>query len=194
MSHNISAYILAGGKSKRMGEDKGLTLLHGKPLVSYIIKEIEKVTDDITLITSNRDYEKFNLRIIQDDYREMGPAAGIDKALHDAEHDSVFITSCDMPFVKAVSVLALIERRTTGQITLIRNENYIEPMFAIYQRECKSKWRELLLANTLKLSDYFSHFDTNFVNADEFLDLNPHLFFNVNTPQDLLNAAIWIKE
>ncbi len=194
MSNNISAYILAGGKSRRMGEDKGLLLLHGKPLVSYIIGEIKKVTADITIITSNRDYDVFNLNIAEDIYRGKGPAAGIDRALHDAQNDLVFITGCDMPFVNALSVLALIEKSAAGEITLAKSENHIEPMFAIYKRQCKAKWRELLHGNTLKLSDYFSHFDANFVSADEFLEGNPHLFFNINTPQDLLNAAIWIKE
>lgn len=194
MTNPISAYILAGGQSKRMGEDKGMISLHDKPIVSYIIEEIKKITDDITIITANEKYRQFNLKTVEDIYQDRGPAGGIDTALQDAKNDLVFITSCDMPFVNEKSVSILMEQCTGREITLVKNENYIEPMFAVYAKKCKDNWRELLLNGTLKLSDYFSHFDTNFVNADEFLNSNPYLFLNINTPQDLLKAAIWMKK
>lgn len=194
MNDSISAYILAGGKSSRMGEDKGLLLLMERPLISYIIEEIKKITEDITIITSNNKYQKFHCRTIEDHFLERGPAAGVDTALQDAKHPTIFITGCDMPLLDAESISLLVKKSRFSEITMVKNKDFIEPMFTIYQKACKNKWRELLLNHTLKLSNFFSHFDTNFVDADAFLISNPHLFFNVNTPIDLSNASKWMKK
>ena len=108
MRKKIVAYILAGGKSSRMGDDKGLLLLHEKPVIQYMIDEIKKVTDDISIVTSNEKYKQFNLKIIEDTFKDKGPAAGIDAALLDAKEETIFITSCDMPFVDEKSILKLL--------------------------------------------------------------------------------------
>ena len=52
----------------------------------------------------------------------------------------------------------------------------------------------MLLQNNYKLSDFINQFDTNFVNADEFLGVNPRLFLNINTPLDLQKANAWMNK
>ncbi|MBK7589705.1 MAG: NTP transferase domain-containing protein [Bacteroidetes bacterium] len=85
MIEALSVYLLAGGESSRMGLDKGLIELHGKPIIGYIIDAVKQLTNDITIITSNDNYKQFKLPIIEDVYKNMGPASGIDTALHDAK-------------------------------------------------------------------------------------------------------------
>ncbi len=188
----FSTSILAGGKSSRLGMDKGLVSLNGKPIIGHIIEEIRKLTDDISIISSNKEYDQFNCKRYEDLYTEKGPAAGISAALLSAKHELVFITSCDMPFVKAASILSLIEQSENAEITLFKHNEFIEPMLAIYRKACFEKWDALLQQGNQKLSDFFNQFDTNFVDAQEVLKENPLLFFNINTPQELTQAAQWM--
>ncbi|MBK6329677.1 MAG: molybdenum cofactor guanylyltransferase [Bacteroidetes bacterium] len=194
MIQALSVYLLAGGESSRMGLDKGLIELHGKPIIGYIIDAVKQLTNDITIITSNDNYKQFKLPIIEDVYKNMGPASGIDTALHDAKNEWVFITSCDMPFVDAMSIKHLVTLCQHHEITLAKNKHQIEPMFACYKKSCKDKWRSMLLQNNYKLSDFINQFDTNFVHADEFLGVNPRLFLNINTPLDLQKANTWMNK
>lgn len=193
MSQNISAFILAGGKSSRMGEDKGLISLDGKPVISYVIDELRKLTDDISILTSHENYRQFGHPLINDFYKDKGPAAGIDAALHHAKHDVIFITGCDMPFINEAAINKLTGYSLQHEICVVSDGSFIEPLFAVYKRHCKQKWRTLLLQGTLKLSDYFFHFDTNFAPAETFLLSDPHLFLNLNTPADLEIAEKWIN-
>ncbi len=192
MSSQFSASILAGGKSSRLGLDKGLVLLHEKPIIGYIVEEIQKLSNDITIISSNKQYEIFNCRRCEDFYKDAGPAAGISAALYYAANDLVFITSCDMPFIKADSIQSLYEKSMHSDITLYTNEHFIEPMFAVFRKSCFAKWDAFLQKGNKKLLDFFGQFDTNFVDAQEVLKSNPLLFYNINTPHELNQATQWM--
>jgi molybdopterin-guanine dinucleotide biosynthesis protein A len=73
----VSGYILAGGKSSRMGSDKGLLLIQSKPFVSYIFEALSNVCDSITVVTSNKEYNKLGFKTIQDSIPNKGPVGGL---------------------------------------------------------------------------------------------------------------------
>ncbi|MBK8144382.1 MAG: molybdenum cofactor guanylyltransferase [Bacteroidetes bacterium] len=120
-----------------------MVLLHGKPIIGYIVDEILKLSKDITIISANKQYDVFNCRRCEDLHKDIGPAAGISAALQCAANDLVFITSCDMPFIKAASILYLYEKSADFDITLYTHDQFIEPMFAIF-RSCFAKWDAFL--------------------------------------------------
>ncbi len=194
MSEAFAVYLLAGGQSKRMGEDKGLLLLNEKPVISHTIDALRKLTDQIHIISTDRRYHQFGLPVLPDHYGGIGPAAGIDAALQHTVLSQVFICSCDMPFISSDAVQALADKAQYHEVSVCKNGKFVEPLFAVYKKQCKIKWRELLISGTTKLTDYFNHFDTNFVDSTEMLRKNPHLFFNVNSPTDLLLAKQWLKK
>ncbi len=193
MTAQFSASILAGGESSRLGRDKGLVLLRERPIIGYIVDEIRKVSNDITIISSNKQYDAFHCRRCEDFYKDIGPAAGIAAALQFAIHELIFVTSCDMPFVKAASILNLYEKSTDFDITLYTHDQFIEPMFAIFRKSCFAKWDAFLQKGNHKLLDFFDQFDTNFVDAQEVLQNNPLLFYNINTLHELNQATQWMN-
>ncbi|MBK7734947.1 MAG: NTP transferase domain-containing protein [Chitinophagaceae bacterium] len=71
---NIHAYLLAGGKSSRMGTDKGLLHFQNKYLVEWVINELQFVFEKITIVANNAVYQKFNLEVIEDEIKNIGPA------------------------------------------------------------------------------------------------------------------------
>lgn len=73
----VGAIILAGGKSSRMGVDKGLMLLNEKPMVQHVIDAVKLVADEIIIVANNKEYKQFGYTVISDEIENAGPLAGI---------------------------------------------------------------------------------------------------------------------
>ncbi len=81
----VTAIILAGGKSSRMGADKGMQKLFGKPLVSYAIGELYGLCDDIIIRSSSAEYAGFGYKLVADEFPGIGPMGGVYSALRQSE-------------------------------------------------------------------------------------------------------------
>lgn len=102
MTITISAVILAGGKATRMnGQDKGLQLLHDKPLIQHVIERLQPQVHDIS-INANRhqaEYARYGFPVFADELPDFqGPLSGMLTALNRAKSDFVLFTPCDSPF------------------------------------------------------------------------------------------------
>src|ERR1035437_7677768 len=99
--NNLNGYILAGGKSSRMGTDKGLLVFNKKTIIQHVIAQLKPVVKEVIIVSNNRDYEKFGVKVIADIIKNIGPAGGIHAALSHSNTNHNFIVSCDMPFITA---------------------------------------------------------------------------------------------
>jgi molybdopterin-guanine dinucleotide biosynthesis protein A len=190
----IAIYILAGGKSARMGQDKGLLQLGDKKIIEYIIDIAQTINNSIFILSNKKEYEQFSLPLIEDIYHDIGPAGGIDAMLQHTESELNLILSCDMPFVDKNSINFLISQSKNHQITVPIFNNFPETMIGVYKKSCRETWREAVKENVYKMSTMIARFDTNFVNGNDMLKNNPFLFSNINTPEDLEKAKTWIKQ
>ncbi len=95
----ISAVILSGGHSTRMGEDKANLVFEGKTFLERIIDQFYDVQDIYLSVRETAFYSDCMIPHIQDDYQECGPMGGVHKALSVCKHDNLFVTACDMPFM-----------------------------------------------------------------------------------------------
>jgi len=84
-NNKITGIILAGGKSSRMGMDKGFCALNGKPMVQYAIDILEQTCDSIIICSNNSDYELFDLPVIPDIIKDIGPMGGIYSGLKNSK-------------------------------------------------------------------------------------------------------------
>jgi len=186
--NNIQAYILAGGKSSRMGSDKGLLNLHGKHLVDYVVAALAPEISQITLVTNNAAYSRFGLPLLADSVENAGPAGGIYTALRNSKSPLNFICSCDMPFITAAGVKFMIEKSQGADICVPQYLNNPEPLFGLYASDCANEWERLLQQGTYKLQHFFLAFSTRLVNVDENPLFASSFFSNINSPADLLAA------
>ena len=95
----ITGVILAGGKSSRMGTDKGLLELNGKPLIQYAIDTLKSIGLEIIIISNNSDYEQFGFPVYPDIIPDKGPIGGVYTALSYSSTEKNLIVSCDTPFL-----------------------------------------------------------------------------------------------
>ncbi|HET7118404.1 MAG TPA: molybdenum cofactor guanylyltransferase [Hanamia sp.] len=186
----IDCYILAGGKSSRMGTDKGLLLFNGKPLVQKVIEELSPVVNEVIIVSNNHEYEQFGLKVIGDLIKDNGPAGGIHAALSNAKSEQIFIVSCDMPFITAHAAKYIMQHAVHSQIALPLNHGKIQPLFGVYSRQCLPKWKRLIEQGIIKLQEMVMHFDLLKIDIQKnglFVDL---LFTNINDKNDFNKALM----
>lgn len=184
-----SGYILAGGKSTRMGMDKGLMLLNDQPIIQHVIDQLQRVVNTVIIVSNNVEYKKFGCEVVEDVLKDVGPAGGIYSALHHSTDKKNFVVSCDMPFITADAIRFMIDHADTSEITLpLHNEN-LEPLFGVYSKQCLPKWKLLIEKGIVKLQDLTKHFNLLKITVDGNKIFDEMLFMNLNTQEDFEKAA-----
>ncbi|MDI1356011.1 MAG: molybdenum cofactor guanylyltransferase [bacterium] len=189
----INGYILAGGRSSRMGSDKGLLEFKGKAIIEHVIAQLRPTVNNLVIVANNSNYNVFGYPVICDQIKDAGPAGGIHAALAHSDAESNFIVSCDMPFVTTDAIEYLIEQSHHSQITVPLFKDKLEPLFGIYDTACAPEWQNLIKKNIFKLQLLIDHFKTNTLRVDENSLFNEKLFTNINTKYDL-NKALNIAQ
>jgi len=184
----ITGYILAGGKSSRMGADKGLLLFEGKSMIHYVIEQMQPIFDKLVIVSNNPEYEKFGLEVIPDLIKDIGPAGGIYTALHHSGTKLNFVVSCDMPFVTAAAIEFVIKNTNDSQIVLLENKGKMEPLFGMYSKECEELWLKLIEEGKIKLQEMVLHFKFKPISIANKEIFSAKFFKNINTKEDLNNT------
>jgi molybdopterin-guanine dinucleotide biosynthesis protein A len=184
----INAYILAGGKSSRMGTDKGLLLFEGKAMIQYVIEQLQPIFSKLVIVSNNPEYEKFGLEVIPDLIKDIGPAGGIYTALNHSDTQLNFIVSCDMPFITKEAIKFIIKNTNESQIVLLENQGKLEPLFGIYAKDCEAVWLKLIQQNIIKLQKMVSYFKLKTIPVENNEIFMESFFKNINTKEDFNNA------
>lgn len=185
---HTTGYILAGGKSSRMGEDKGLMLFNGAPLVQTIIHQLQQAVEKVVLVSNNPAYEQFGLEVIADLVKNIGPAGGIYTALQHSSTEKNFILSCDLPYISAEAIRFMLNNSGLDAIYMPQHNNKLEPLFGVYPKKCFTSWKAGIEKGTYKLSDLAELFKLVKVQVDEYPFFSEKLFQNLNTPDEFKKA------
>lgn len=178
----VGAIILAGGKSSRMGNDKGLSLLNNKPMVAYVIDTIRKITDDVIIVSNQEDYNNFGLPVYEDVIKEAGPLAGIYTGLLHSKNDKNIVVSCDVPFVSVELLNFLIKNSEGFEVTIPVKDSKTHQVIGIYDKKCLAIFKKELDNNQRKMKVALEKVKLNILDANNFDEKE---FINVNTPQEL---------
>lgn len=178
---NIEAIILAGGKSSRMGNDKGLALLNNKPMVAHVIDTLKQITDDVIIISNQEEYNKFGLPVYGDLIKESGPLAGIYTGLFYSKNNKNVVLSCDVPLVSVELLNFLIKNSEGFDVTIPIKNNKTHQIIGIYDKKCIPTFKNELEQNQRKIKVAIEKVNLNIVDANQF---NEKEFTNVNTPTE----------
>ncbi len=184
--NKITGIILAGGKSSRMGEDKGLILLNGKPMIKHIIDRLEELGLSIMIVANNSDYEQFNYPVFNDLMKEKGPLGGIYTGLFHSKTEANLILSCDTPNVTVELLQMIIDQSRETMVTIPEFNNRLHPLIGVYHRKAIELIHENLVNNQLKLIKVCEDLNAKIVNVPT--ELGKEIYFsNINTQQELQN-------
>lgn len=179
---NRTAIILAGGKSSRMKEDKGLKLMGEKPMIQYVIDVVSSFVDELIIVSNNTDYEKFGYKVYEDLVKEKGPLAGIYTGLYYSKSETNIVLSCDIPCVTLELISYLLEQHQMNQITIPRKENRTHQLIGVFSKSCEVNFFLSLEKEQLKLIDAYNNLNLNVVDANHFGD---KVFANINSTNDI---------
>lgn len=180
--------ILAGGKSSRMGSDKGLLKLLNKSLVEHAIDILNPCCEDIIISSNNKEYEKFGFPVIGDIYKEKGPMGGIHAALNATATKKNLILSCDMPFITKELLSFLIEKQEDSIAVIPVHKDRPEPLCGIYSTKILPYIEQSISNKELKLMDLLNFVSALFPIVDSEDFYKPDLFNNINSKTDLGRA------
>lgn len=182
----IEAFVLAGGKSKRMGADKGLVQLNDKPMVSYVLQALKETELPVRIIANNPEYEKFGFPVYGDLVNEKGPMGGLLTAISNTKAEVVMLLSCDMPFINSKAIKLFLKAVDEENITALLIKERINPLFAAYPLHLKKSVKNSIASEELKMTDFILKNPHTLVPsvAQEM----PWCFRNINNEQELKEA------
>lgn len=184
---NVSAAILAGGRSRRMGKEKALLLFRGRPLIAQVFETVESLFDEVFVVTNDAGpFDFLPCPKIPDRFPGKGPMAGIDAALSYSRNPFVLAVGCDAPFLSP-RLLELLARNAEGwDLVIPHGPNGPEPLCAIYGKKCLPLIEESLRADDLRLANLRKRLQAREIRVDEVAAVDPEFrsFRNINTPRE----------
>ena len=149
---NITGIILAGGKSTRMGEDKGFLLFENKPFIQYSIDALKPLVSKIIIVSDDSDYDVFGLKRVNDITKNAGPVAGICSGLEASSTEYNLILSCDIPLINSEILQKLIDAiDDTSEIIQVESRGKSMPLIALYKKQILSTFKTLLQEDERRL-------------------------------------------
>ena len=135
MHHDIMGVLLAGGGSSRMGTNKALLPLGGRPVIERLVDMMSGLFAELILIANDPDpYQYLGLPIYPDIYVRRGPLAGIHAALTHTCHDRIFVMGCDMPLVTRGMVDHIIAAGASHPVCVPVADGFVQHLCGVYHK------------------------------------------------------------
>jgi molybdopterin-guanine dinucleotide biosynthesis protein A len=207
----VHGFVLAGGKSSRMGEDKALLRFCGRPMVEIAVEKLRGFCAEVTIAGNREDLAGF-APVVQETRVGAGPAAGVEAGLRVASQDWAMFIPVDVPLMPVEFLWRWCEEamRVGMSVSFLWDRKRKHPAFCLLQRERLGAFTRLLdggerrLEGLLNLSasadGYASWMYDEYELYGGIEDPAPdretmeRWFTNVNTPEELAEAEVWARE
>src|SRR3974377_2140775 len=104
----VTAFVLAGGKSSRMGRDKAFLVFRGQTLLERALQSLRAVTSKVYVVGAREKFCSFG-PVVEDVYPDRGPLAGIHAALSTSDTELNLVLAVDMPLIEPALLVFLVE-------------------------------------------------------------------------------------
>jgi molybdopterin-guanine dinucleotide biosynthesis protein A len=184
----VTAFILAGGKSSRMGTDKAFLEFAGRTLLARALGLARSLTPEVRVVGDPAKFTAF-APVVEDVFPRCGPLAGIHAALRSSRTELNFILAVDMPFVSPALTQYLLTqaRRADASATVPRSAEGWQPLCAVYRPSFADAAESALRAGNYKIGALFEVVPVQSVEEEELRQagFSRELFRNLNTPAEL---------
>lgn len=184
----ITGIILAGGKSIRMGQDKAFIEINGVPIILRVFAVLDRLFRETIIVANQKEtYAELNIPVYSDLVPGQGALGGLYTGLLHSTFPYSFCVACDMPFLDRALIEYLLTRIDQYDAVVPRTSDGLQPLHAIYSKQCLEPIRHLLDLEKTKIMDFYPLIRLQIVDEKDFLTLDPERksFTNVNTPDEL---------
>jgi molybdopterin-guanine dinucleotide biosynthesis protein A len=197
----IGGIILCGGRSSRMGQPKAWLPFGDEVMLQRIVRIVRAVVDPVVVVAApGQDVPKLpqEVEIVRDEIEGKGPLGGLAAGLAALEGsaDAVYLSSCDVPFLKpefiakVLSFLSPASCTLSPEVAVPRVSDYFHPLAAAYRVTVLPHVRQLLAAERLRPVFLFDAVPTRIIEPHELADVDPDFrsLQNLNTPEEYAAA------
>lgn len=194
----VTGVILAGGKSRRMGENKAFLRLGNCTLIEHVIQKIKCISDELLIISNNpQEYSHLGIQTHSDIITNAGTLGGIHAGLTYATYNSAICVGCDNPFLHpgllSYLVSALGKHDAVVPYTCCeKGITTLQTLCAVYSKRCLPIIEQMLNDAELRVHALQKHANLLRINPNKWKEFDSEgcSFFNVNTPEDFENAKV----
>jgi molybdenum cofactor guanylyltransferase len=172
--------VLAGGHSRRMGRDKGLLPIGGKPMIQHIVERLAPRFDEVLISGGTPDTYRFlGVAVVPDAVPDQGPLGGLLSALQAARNPLCLVIACDMPSVSLDLVERMLAEAEGVDAVVPTTEGQVEPLCAAYRKAVIPWVREALARGERGVYRIYDQHRVRFVELGRAQQL-----VNINTPDE----------
>jgi molybdopterin-guanine dinucleotide biosynthesis protein A len=197
----LHGFVLAGGKSSRMGQDKALLNFQGRPLVEIAVEKLTSLCSSVS-IAGNREDLIHIAPVVPEQRTNCGPAAGVEAGLRATTHEWALFIPIDVPLVPAELLRLWVEEalRVNMSVSYLGVQGK-QPAFCLLQRDRQPTFSRLLdegerrlQALLIRTAETDGHASRMYDERDLYSSDVPseetlvHWFLNINSPEDLALA------
>lgn len=190
----MTALVLCGGKSTRMGRPKAFLPYRGTLMITHIITLVRQLFAEVLLVTNEPDlFDGMDIDTVKDIIPHRGPLGGILSGLLIASYQKSFVIACDMPFINAQLITEMVKKGQNSDMLVLMHDKGIEPLVGIYSKSCAGALEESLFAGKTSLSDFATSLNAQVVFCSDLANKNKNLlppYFDIDTPQDYTAAIM----
>jgi molybdenum cofactor guanylyltransferase len=191
-SADVSVFVLAGGKSTRMGTDKAFVVLDGQIFLAKALELARGVSPDVRIVGDATTFRAF-APVVEDIFRDCGPLGGIHAALRATRTELNLMLAVDSPFVTRELLEFLVDRARDSRaiVTVPQCEGRLQPLCAVYRREFADVAEKSLRAGRFKIGALFEQQIALVIGESELqaAGFPAAMFGNLNTPEELAAAG-----
>ncbi len=183
----MTAIILAGGNSIRMGENKAFLQIEGVPIIIRIHTLLKELFEEVVIVTNQKDlFRDLDSNVYTDLLPNKGALGGLYTGIFYSSFQYSFSVACDMPFIKRSLVQFLIKNAKDEDAIVPRTSDGLQPLHAIYSKTCLSPMKKVIEQGKRRIIDFYALVKVKIVEESDFLHLDPlrESFINVNTPEE----------
>jgi molybdopterin-guanine dinucleotide biosynthesis protein A len=192
----LTAVVLAGGLSRRLGRDKALLEFGGQTLLARTVEVLAPLCREVIVVTNSpQAHAHPAARLVGDLLPGMGSLGGIYSGLSASATRDILAVGCDMPFLNP-RVIAYLMSQTPGfDVVMPRHHSLLEPLHSIYSKTCLPFIEDLLRERRLRIRELLPLVRVRYVDESELTPWDPdhRSFRNINTPQDLAEARALLE-
>lgn len=188
---NVTAAILAGGSSKRMGRDKALLKIGGLTIIERIICVISPIFKELIIVAKATEKLHYpGIKVVKDLNDFQNPIVGIYTALKAAKFSRCFVFACDMPFLNPELIRYMVSIHTGCDIIIPQDTSGEHPLHSIYSKRCLAAIKSRIHQKDFKVGDVLKLFKVRRLTNRILLELDPEqtALFNINTLPELILA------
>ena len=205
---DASAIVLAGGVSRRLGQDKRRLRLWGTAgptLLEHTVELLARLCAEVIVVLNDpEEWRDLPARLVTDIYPDGGSLGGIYSGLVAATRNYALAVASDMPFLSADLIRAMLMRSRDYDVLIprslhpgtTRNALDVEPLHAIYSNSCLAPMRMLLESGRRQIAAFFPQVQVAYVEPEEMRRYDPsgRSLLNINTPEQLASAVHWLSQ